>query len=87
MKLEPLSVDLASTLPEISPNYKPLPYVNPVYRKEEDKALTDVMYVKNQRTKVYSGNKSGYTSVPTLFEICTRVLIENIDGRLPMTYL
>ncbi|OAD57386.1 Transcription elongation factor B polypeptide 3 [Eufriesea mexicana] len=80
VKLEPLSVDLASTLPEISPNYKPLPYINPVHRKEEDKVLTDVMYVKNQRTKVYSGNKSGYTSVPTLFEICTRVLIENIDA-------
>lgn len=53
MKLEPLSVDLASTLPEISPNYKPLPYINPVYRKEEDKALTDVMYVKNQRYVLY----------------------------------
>ncbi|XP_076162465.1 transcription elongation factor elongin A [Ptiloglossa arizonensis] len=80
IKLEPLSVDLASTLPEISPNYKPLPYINPMNRKEEDKALTDVIYVKNQRTKVYSGNKSGYTSVPTLFEMCTRVLIENIDA-------
>ncbi|XP_043260818.1 transcription elongation factor B polypeptide 3 isoform X1 [Colletes gigas] len=80
VKLEPLSIDLASTLPEISPNYKPLPYINPMHRKEEDKALTDVIYVKNQRTKVYSGNKSSYTSVPTLFELCTRVLIENIDA-------
>ncbi|XP_076379458.1 transcription elongation factor elongin A [Megalopta genalis] len=80
VKLEPLSVDLASTLPEISPNYKPLPYVNPVARKEEDKSLTDVIYVKNQRTKVYSGNKSGYSTVPTLFEMCTQVLIENIDA-------
>ncbi|XP_054005069.1 transcription elongation factor B polypeptide 3 isoform X1 [Hylaeus anthracinus] len=80
VKLEPLSVDLASTLPEISPNYKPLPYINPMNRKEEDKALTDVIYVKNQRTKVYSGNKSSYTSVPTLFEMCMRVLIENIDA-------
>ncbi|XP_017886928.1 transcription elongation factor B polypeptide 3 [Ceratina calcarata] len=83
VKLQPLNVDLASTLPEISPNYKPLPYVNQKedkYRKEEDRSLTDVMYVKNQRTKVYSGNKSGYTTVPTLFEICTRVLIENIDA-------
>ncbi|XP_043519098.1 transcription elongation factor B polypeptide 3 isoform X2 [Frieseomelitta varia] len=84
VKLEPLSVDLASTLPEISPNYKPLPYVNPVHRKEEDKILTDAMYVKNQRTKVYSGNKSGITRVPTLFDVCTRVLIENIDGKLPV---
>ncbi|KAG7208446.1 hypothetical protein KM043_014673 [Ampulex compressa] len=80
VKLEPLSVDLASTLPEISPNYKPLPYINPMHRKEEDKALTDVIYVKNQRTKVYSGNKCGYTSVPSLYEMCIRVLIENIDA-------
>ena len=80
IKLEPLSVDLASTLPEISPNYKPLPYINPMHRKEEDKVLTDVIYVKNQRTKVYSGNKSAYTTVPTLFELCIRVLIENIDA-------
>ncbi|CAL7951355.1 unnamed protein product [Xylocopa violacea] len=80
VKLQPLSVDLASTLPEISPNYKPLPYINPVHRKEEDKCLTDVMYVKNQRTKVFSGNKSGYMTIPTLFEMCTRVLIENIDA-------
>lgn len=49
VKLEPLSVNLASTLPEISPNYKPLPYINPVHRKEEDKVLTNVIYVKNQR--------------------------------------
>ncbi|XP_046828087.1 transcription elongation factor B polypeptide 3 [Vespa crabro] len=80
VKLEPLSVNLASTLPEISPNYKPLPYINPVHRKEEDKVLTDVIHVKNQRTKVYSGNKTGYTSVPSLYEICIRVLIENIDA-------
>lgn len=80
VKLEPLSVDLASTLPEISPNYKPLPYINPLHRKEEDKALTNVIYVKNQRTKVYSGNKTGYTSVPSLYEMCIRVLIDNIDA-------
>lgn len=49
VKLEPLSVNLASTLPEISPNYKPLPYINPVHRKEEDKVLSDVIHVKNQR--------------------------------------
>ncbi|XP_012253903.2 transcription elongation factor B polypeptide 3 [Athalia rosae] len=81
VKLEPLSVDLASTLPEISPNYKPLPYVNPVHRKqEEDMALSNVIYTKNQRTKVYSGNKSGYANVPTLYDICIRILIENIEA-------
>ncbi|XP_011159769.1 transcription elongation factor B polypeptide 3 [Solenopsis invicta] len=80
VKLEPLNVDLASTLPEISPNYKPLPYINPIQRKEEVKPVNDIIYVKNQRTKVYSGNKVGYTSVPTLYEMCIRVLIENIDA-------
>ncbi|XP_012283397.1 transcription elongation factor B polypeptide 3 [Orussus abietinus] len=81
VKLEPLSVDLASTLPEISPNYKPLPHITPVHRKqEEDTALTKVIYAKNQRTKVFSGNKTGYTIVPTLYELCIRVLIENIEA-------
>lgn len=49
MKLEPLNVDLASTLPEISPNYKPLPYINPIHRKEEVKPIDDIIYYKNQR--------------------------------------
>ncbi|XP_015109881.1 transcription elongation factor B polypeptide 3 [Diachasma alloeum] len=85
VKLEPLSVDLASTLPEISANYKPLPvnnYLNnTVHRKmEEDKVLNDAIYAKNMRTKVYSGNKSGYTSVPSLYDLCIRILIENIDA-------
>ncbi|XP_072752230.1 transcription elongation factor B polypeptide 3 [Anoplolepis gracilipes] len=80
VKLEPLSVDLSSTLPEISPNYKPLPYINPVQRKEEAKSIDNMIYFKNQRTKVYSGNKVGYTSVPTLYEMCIRILIENIDA-------
>ncbi|XP_011303004.1 transcription elongation factor B polypeptide 3 [Fopius arisanus] len=84
VKLEPLSVDLASTLPEISTNYKPLPinnYLNTLNRKmEEDKVLNDAIYAKNIRTKVYSGNKSGYTSVPSLYDLCIRVLIENIDA-------
>jgi len=49
VKLEPLSVDLVSTLPEISPNYKPLSYVNPIHRKEEVKPIDEFIYVKNQR--------------------------------------
>lgn len=32
------------------------------------------------RTKVYSGNKAIYTKVPTLFDICSRVLQDNLDG-------
>ncbi|XP_057332272.1 transcription elongation factor B polypeptide 3 isoform X2 [Microplitis mediator] len=83
IKLKPLNVDLASTLPEISANYKPLPvnHMNPIYRRmEEDKALNDAIYAKNIRTKVYSGNKTSYTSVPSLYELCIRVLIENIEA-------
>ncbi|XP_011502248.1 PREDICTED: transcription elongation factor B polypeptide 3 [Ceratosolen solmsi marchali] len=86
VKLEPLSrideeVDLASTLPEPSPHYKPLPHLNHAQRRQdEDNMLSQVIYAKNQRTKVYSGNKIGYTNVPSLYEMCIRVLIENIDA-------
>ena len=90
MKLEPLEVDLDSTLPPITPNYKPLPHYNfldsPPHRKmkqlTEEEALCQVMSTKNQRTKVYSGVKSGksWATVPSLYDICVRVLQENIDG-------
>lgn len=82
VKLEPLNVDSASELTEISLNYKPLPAhnTNPVNRKQEEfRALSDVIYAKPQRTKVYSGMKSGNTRVPTLCEEAIRVLIRNID--------
>jgi transcription elongation factor B polypeptide 3 len=41
-----------------------------------------MLFILDFRTKVYSGNKGGYTSVPTLYDICIRVLIENIDGKI-----
>ncbi|KAJ9574661.1 hypothetical protein L9F63_008193 [Diploptera punctata] len=90
MKLEPLDVDLDATLPPITPNYKPLPHYNlldsPPHRKvkqlSEEEALSRVMSTKNQRTKVYSGVKSGksWATVPSLYDICVRVLQENIDA-------
>lgn len=82
VKLEPLSVDLAATLPEISPNYKPLAHnLVPVNRKiDECRALSDAIYCKTQRTKVFSGNKSSLTNIPTLYELCIRVLIDNIEA-------
>ncbi|XP_069684558.1 transcription elongation factor B polypeptide 3 isoform X2 [Periplaneta americana] len=92
VKLEPLEVevDLAATLPAITPNYKPLPHYNlldsPPHRKTkhltEEEALSQVMSTKNQRTKVYSGVKSGksWATVPSLYDICVRVLQENIDA-------
>ncbi|PNF41785.1 hypothetical protein B7P43_G02617 [Cryptotermes secundus] len=92
VKLEPLEmdVDLNTTLPAINPNYKPLPHYNlldsPPHRKTkhltEEEALSQVMSTKNQRTKVYSGVKSGksWANVPSLYDICVRVLQENIDA-------
>lgn len=79
-------MDLASTLPEISPNYKPLPFVsnsNSQKRIEEVKDMSDNQFLKSHaRTKVLCGNKTStsYNSCPSLVEICIRVLIEHMDG-------
>ncbi|PSN45204.1 hypothetical protein C0J52_07147 [Blattella germanica] len=91
VKLEPLhmEVDLDATLPPITPNYKPLPHYNlydsPPQRKvkqlTEEEALCQVMSTKNQRTKVFSGVKSKSNAVvPSLYDICVRVLNEHIDA-------
>ncbi|XP_046674264.1 transcription elongation factor B polypeptide 3-like [Homalodisca vitripennis] len=88
IKLEPLDVDLKSTLPEITPHYKPLPHYSPpsspVTKRSklwtEEEALSTIMATKNQRTKVYSGNKTGYTKVPSLFDLCIQVLRDNIEA-------
>ncbi|GFR22138.1 elongin-A [Trichonephila clavata] len=79
-------VDILSTLPPIQPNYRPLPQRNYDCVPSKNKALSVEDAIKftssrKERTNVYSGKKSvGYTEVPTLFECCTRVLIENIDA-------
>ncbi|XP_026280596.1 transcription elongation factor B polypeptide 3 [Frankliniella occidentalis] len=83
-----IDVDEDYGLPTLNPNYKPLPQPNffnsPPKRYQSEDALSDalsnIMYSKVQRTKVYSGNKTGYTHVPSLFDLCTRVLQENIDA-------
>uniref|UniRef100_A0A6P7HAG7 Transcription elongation factor B polypeptide 3 n=1 Tax=Diabrotica virgifera virgifera TaxID=50390 RepID=A0A6P7HAG7_DIAVI len=79
---EPLTISLSSLLPEISPNYKPLcvPFDNQPKRIiSDDEALSRVMMNKNQRTKVYSGNKT-IGKVESLFQICVRILQDNIDA-------
>lgn len=62
VKLEPLDVvDVAATLPEISPNYKPLPRfsppTSPVWKKpkmmSEEEALSSIMAQKNLRSVTY----------------------------------
>lgn len=83
LKLEPLNIDLALTLPEINDNYKPLPtnQMNSNHqRQEEDRVLSSVMYAKNLRTKVYSGNKTSHPSVPLLQDLSIRSFINNIEA-------
>lgn len=86
--LEPLELNLMSTLPVTTPYYKP----NPVYNlpsleaskkriQAEEDALFTMMSNKNQRTKVYSGVKGGLSYVPSLYEFCCRVLQQHIDGK------
>ncbi|XP_045585361.1 transcription elongation factor B polypeptide 3 [Procambarus clarkii] len=81
--------DDSPLLPEINPNYKPLPRV-PIRddpadyitsKMSEEEALNIMLQSKsNRRSKVYSGKVSGLSFVPTLYEACIRVLQENIDA-------
>lgn len=83
-ELEPLDINMSSLLPTITPNYRPLGVVldnnQPKKMWTDDEALSHVITAKHQRTKVYSGNKTFYTKVPSLFELCSRVLQDNIDA-------
>ncbi|GJQ74769.1 EloA [Trypoxylus dichotomus] len=81
-----IDINIASLLPPITPNYRPIS--NPFFDNgstrnkvmNDDEALSLVMSQKNMRTKVYSGNKCFFGTVPTLFELCLRVLQDNIDA-------
>ncbi|CAG9772468.1 unnamed protein product [Ceutorhynchus assimilis] len=82
--LEPLpeDIDISNLLPQITPHYKPLGVSFDGFRRNltDDEALSRVITAKHQRTKVYSGNKTTYTKVPSLFDICCRILQDNIDA-------
>lgn len=56
------------------------PYNNrpPQNQKTDTQLLTESFSSKANRTKVYSGNRT-QKSVPSMFEMCIRVLQENID--------
>ncbi|XP_077285044.1 uncharacterized protein LOC143910440 [Arctopsyche grandis] len=81
--LAPLTVSI-SALPDISPNYVPRPppklIDNPFPSISEEEALNVVMNTKNQRTKVFSGNKTVHGCMPSLYELCVTVLQENISA-------
>ncbi|BES92360.1 RNA polymerase II transcription factor SIII (Elongin) subunit A [Nesidiocoris tenuis] len=89
LKLENLDLDINSTLPEINPNYRPLPHVPENARRNSttktitnDEEMFSMMMNKNQRTKVFSGGKSTgrVNKVPSLYELCIKLLYDNIDG-------
>ncbi|XP_067138504.1 transcription elongation factor B polypeptide 3 [Centruroides vittatus] len=87
-KLVPLDeVDILSTLPPIQPNYKPLPHKDLDYLSKKKRTTMSneeaIMYTSSRkdRTAVYAGRRNHHlTSVPTLYDACVRVLIENIDA-------
>lgn len=84
--------EIVESLPLISPNYKPMPLNQTVMEcvfsnngKPQKRALTEEealgqsMQSKNLRTKVYSGVKNISGEVPTLYNMCIRLLQEHID--------
>ncbi|XP_058812639.1 transcription elongation factor B polypeptide 3 [Topomyia yanbarensis] len=94
IKLEPLPEvsEIVESLPMISPHYKPMPLNQTVMecvfsnngrpqkrQMTEEEALGHSMQSKNLRTKVYSGVKNSKEGVPKLFDLCIRLLQENID--------
>ncbi|XP_052757321.1 transcription elongation factor B polypeptide 3-like isoform X2 [Galleria mellonella] len=78
-KLAPLSAFEISALSKISPNYKPRPPPKPLSHFTDEEAMSAIISSKNQRTKVYSGNKV-MGKVPTLYVMCVHLLQEHIDG-------
>ncbi|XP_055604501.1 transcription elongation factor B polypeptide 3-like [Uranotaenia lowii] len=86
VKLEPLpdASELVESLPTISPNYRPMPLNQVVMDcvfsnngKAQRSILTD-MQSKNLCTKVFSGIKIFTGIVPSLYDLCIRLLQENI---------
>lgn len=89
-----ISLNLPPPLPiKITDNYKPSPInqnvMNCIYPSAAPEKPATLSYdnlsvgitSKTMRTKVYSGVKTGaLLSVPTLFNICIRVLQKNIDA-------
>ncbi|XP_069357749.1 transcription elongation factor B polypeptide 3-like isoform X2 [Maniola hyperantus] len=78
-KLAPLPALEISALPEISPHYRPRPPPKFLPHFTDEDAMSCVISSKNQRTKVYSGNKV-IGKIPTLYEMCVNVLQEHIDA-------
>ncbi|XP_052739704.1 transcription elongation factor B polypeptide 3 [Bicyclus anynana] len=78
-KLAPLPALEISALPEISPNYRPRPPPKCLPHFTDEHAMSAAISSKNQRTKVYSGNKV-MGKITSLYEMCVQILQEHIDA-------
>ncbi|KAL3200638.1 hypothetical protein MRX96_012919 [Rhipicephalus microplus] len=87
--LPPLDRDeVSSMLPEIQPVYKPLPhrsFIDDPPSKPLKKNLTNEEAIvftssRKDRTLVYSGRKCALSEIPTLYDMCLKVLIDNVEG-------
>ena len=79
MRLQP--ADLMSTLPDISPNYKPLPKIDLGSPSRHSTIEQKIGVKSHARTQVYSGRRNQFLpAVPTLYNACLTVLQDNLDG-------
>ncbi|KAK7074561.1 Elongin-A [Halocaridina rubra] len=76
-------------LPEITPNYKPLPRIpvrddrhnRALEKMSEEETFNIMMQSKtSRRSKMYSGRVTGLQSVPSLKQCCIKVMIDYIDA-------
>ncbi|KAH8026032.1 hypothetical protein HPB51_015381 [Rhipicephalus microplus] len=80
--------EVSSMLPEIQPVYKPLPhrsFIDDPPSKPLKKNLTNEEAIvftssRKDRTLVYSGRKCALSEIPTLYDMCLKVLIDNVEG-------
>ncbi|XP_070533604.1 elongin-A-like [Ptychodera flava] len=84
---ESVTSPLDINMPAINPDYKPLrlPQLDTPKRRTaglDEAALTAMSTSKQSRTKVFSGRARNiiYDHVPSLYDMCMRVLCDNIDA-------
>ncbi|KAH3710043.1 dentin sialophosphoprotein-like [Dreissena polymorpha] len=88
------SEDLASLLPSTQAHYRPYRYGDiPEHNDVDEQDSSAFLMQRNTRTQVYSGKKQAtVTEMHSLFDLCIKVLQENIDcidyvGGIPLSIL
>ncbi|XP_797640.3 transcription elongation factor B polypeptide 3 isoform X1 [Strongylocentrotus purpuratus] len=81
--LEDVHQDITFNLPEISADYKPLrlPELSPKKKVRGQDEEGSYIGSRFARTKLYTGRaRQSLSSVPSLYDACMRVLLDNIDA-------